>query len=170
MNEFVAGTLGGFAGKLLDYPFDTVKVLLQTQSVDPGTGKPTQYSSTMDCILKTYRTKGFLGFYKGISSPLVGSMAENALLFTSYGMFKSVLQSSPNEELPWLSLAMCGAGSGAVVPLVLTPVELIKCRLQVQQSARGDFKAYKGPIDCIVRTIKEEGIARGFTKATLAPC
>ena len=53
MNEFVAGTLGGFAGKLLDYPFDTVKVLLQTQSVDPGTGKPTQYSSTMDCILKT---------------------------------------------------------------------------------------------------------------------
>ena len=168
MNEFVAGTLGGFAGKLLDYPFDTVKVLLQTQSVDPGTGKPTQYSSTMDCILKTYRTKGFLGFYKGISSPLVGSMAENALLFTSYGMFKSVLQSSPNEELPWLSLAMCGAGSGAVVPLVLTPVELIKCRLQVQQSARGDFKAYKGPIDCIVRTIKEEGISRGLYKGNVS--
>ena len=37
MNEFIAGTIGGFAGKLLDYPFDTVKVLLQTQNVDATT-------------------------------------------------------------------------------------------------------------------------------------
>ena len=31
--DFLAGTVGGFAGKLFDYPFDTVKVLLQTQDV-----------------------------------------------------------------------------------------------------------------------------------------
>ena len=168
MNEFIAGTIGGFAGKLLDYPFDTVKVLLQTQNVDATTRKPTQYSSTMDCIVQTYQSKGFLGFYKGISSPLVGSMAENSLLFTSYGIFKSFLQKTPDEELPWLSLAMCGAGSGAVVPLVLTPFELIKCRLQVQQSARADFKSYKGPIDCVIRTIKEEGVARGLYKGNVS--
>ena len=30
--DFIAGTVGGFSGKVLDYPLDTVKVLLQTQN------------------------------------------------------------------------------------------------------------------------------------------
>ena len=29
--DFIAGTAGGFVGKLFDYPFDTVKVLLQVR-------------------------------------------------------------------------------------------------------------------------------------------
>ena len=39
---------------------------------------------------------------------------------------------------------MAGAGAGLVVPFVLTPVELIKCRLQVQNSISSEFRAYKG--------------------------
>ena len=29
--DFIAGTVSGFAGKIVEHPFDTVKVLLQTQ-------------------------------------------------------------------------------------------------------------------------------------------
>ena len=97
-----------------------------------------------------------------MSSPLIGSMAENAVLFASYGFFKKHLLryrgQEAGEELSILDLSIAGAGAGAVVSFVLNPVELIKCRLQVQQSLSSEFRAYTGPIDCIVKTAKQEGV------------
>jgi hypothetical protein len=168
--DFVAGTVGGFAGKLFDYPFDTVKVLLQTQDVAGYKGP--KYSGAVHCLRHTVQTKGWLGLYKGLSSPLLGSMGENAVLFWSYGIFKNLLGEKDararGEELSLTKLAVAGAGAGAVVPCVLTPVELVKCRLQVQQSISPEFRAYKGPIDCIVKTVKQEGVARGLYKGNAA--
>jgi hypothetical protein len=52
--DFIAGTVGGFAGKLIDYPFDTIKVLLQTQTIGPnGTTVPPKYTGAWDCLRTT---------------------------------------------------------------------------------------------------------------------
>ena len=185
---------GGFAGKLLDYPFDTVKVLLQTQNVtssvapasETGVGetvaavgaktlttkrqqpKPMVYNGAIHCLRHTINTKGFMSLYKGISSPLLGSMAENAVLFLTYNEIKRRMGETPQHELTLLQLATAGAGAGAFVPFVLTPVELIKCRLQVQNSAAAGFVTYKGPIDCLIHTVKEEGFARGLYRGNVS--
>jgi len=45
-------------------------------------------------------------------------------------------------------------GAGFAISFLLTPVELVKCRLQVQAS---DKKMYKGPIDCAIKTYKYGG-------------
>ena len=172
LKDFVAGCVGGFAGKLVDYPFDTIKVLLQTQNVAaaqhvPGSGtpKPVLYRGAWHCFTHTLREKGFLGLYKGLSAPLLGSMGENAVLFFAYSNFKRALGEVPGErELSLLELSLAGAGAGTVVPFVLTPVELIKCRLQVQQSISTEFRAYKGPVDCVVQTLKTEGLVNGLYK------
>ena len=94
------------------------------------------HGTNLKAISPSYNShKGWLGLYKGLSSPLLGSMAENAVLFWSYGIFKGLLgekeAKARGEELSLLQLSLAGAGAGAVVPCVLTPVELIKCRLQV---------------------------------------
>lgn len=168
--DFIAGTVGGFAGKLFDYPFDTVKVLLQTQDVADYKGK--KYTGAFHCLKHTIQTKGWLGLYKGLSSPLLGSMGENAVLFLSYGIFKGLLgekeAKARGEDLSLFQLAIAGAAAGAVVPCVLTPVELVKCRLQVQNSISSQFRQYKGPIDCIIKTVKQEGIMRGLYKGNTA--
>jgi hypothetical protein len=166
MVDFLAGTIGGFAGKLFDYPFDTVKVLLQTQDVVGYTGP--KYTGALHCLRHTVDTSGVSGLYKGISSPLLGSMAENAVLFWSYGIFKTWLGSQEaaarGEDLSIFQLSLAGAGAGAIVPCVLTPVELIKCRLQVQNSINTTFRPYAGPIDCLIQTVRREGIAKGLYK------
>ena len=165
MIDFVAGTVGGFAGKLFDYPFDTVKVLLQTQNIEGNTGP--RYTGAWDCLKTTVREKGARGLYTGLSSPLLGSCAENAVLFAAYGKFKKLLGEKPGEDLDLLSLAMAGAGAGFVVPMVLTPFELVKCRLQVTQSIDPNFKPYKGPIDCVRQILKSEGI-RGLYRGNVS--
>ena len=159
--DFLAGWFGGFAGRLFDYPFDTVKVLLQVEK-SKGNG-------TFNVIRNVYSANGIKGFYKGATAPLIGSMAENGLLFVTYALFQRALGRQPGDpELPLSSLLVCAAASGGCVPLVLTPVELIKCRLQVQNSAEGTFRSYKGPIDCIVKTVKEEGIVRGLYRGNFS--
>jgi hypothetical protein len=179
LKDFVAGTVGGFAGKLLDYPFDTVKVLLQTQNIgqynaeasaatiaksEGATGTiKVVYRGAIHCLNHTIKTQGFWSLYKGLSSPLLGSMAENAVLFVVYNAIKRQMSAKPGEkDLSLLQLSIAGAGAGAVVPFVLTPFELVKCRLQVQNSASSGFTQYKGPIDVVVQTIKKEGITKGL--------
>ena len=163
LKDFVAGTAGGFAGKLLDYPLDTVKVLLQTQETSG-----LRYRGAWHCLTHTVETKGLLSLYRGLSSPLLGSMAENALLFWAYNHCQRFLlhlngyNDKDGQKLSLFQQSLAGAGAGAVVPFVLTPVELIKCRLQVQNHDATGFRVYKGPMDVIVQTVRTEGIARGL--------
>lgn len=150
--DFVAGTVGGCAGKLLDYPLDTVKVLLQSQN-----GKVI-YRGAWHCLRHTVQEKGFRSLYQGLSSPLLGSMAENALLFWAYNHFRKAF-GEDETQLSLLQLSLAGACAGALVPFVLTPFELVKCRMQVQNSANGGFfRQYKGPMDVVRRTVAEEGL------------
>ena len=161
-NDVVAGTAAGLAGKLVDYPLDTVKVLLQTQGDQP------RYRGAWHCLRHTVETKGVTSLYTGLSAPLVGSMAENAVLFWAYHHCKQALGEGPGKELSLWQLSLAGAGAGAVVPFAQTPFEVVKCRLQVQSSAAAGFRQYKGPVDVIVQTIKTEGIVKGLYRGNVS--
>jgi len=58
-----------------------------------------------------------------------------------------------------------GAFCGFVNCIVVTPVELVKCRLQIQADSKK--KKYNGIIDCIVKTYKKFGI-NGLYRANYA--
>eukprot|EP00526_Cylindrotheca_closterium_P017438 CAMPEP_0113606616 /NCGR_PEP_ID=MMETSP0017_2-20120614/2950_1 /TAXON_ID=2856 /ORGANISM="Cylindrotheca closterium" /LENGTH=315 /DNA_ID=CAMNT_0000515173 /DNA_START=88 /DNA_END=1035 /DNA_ORIENTATION=- /assembly_acc=CAM_ASM_000147 len=177
--DFISGTTAGFVVKALDHPFDTIKVLLQTQS----THNPT-YRNAWHCLQSTVQSDaGFISLYRGISSPLLGSMAENAILFWGYSHCKTALGETPEHQLSLGELALAGGGAGFLAPLVNTPVELVKCRLQVQSAATAAaevaldgggaaaaarFQQYKGPVDVIVQTLKNEGLFRGLYKGNMS--
>jgi hypothetical protein len=139
---------------------------------------PVVYRGAWHCLRHTVETNGVGGLYKGLSSPLVGSMAENAVLFWMYSHCKRwvalasggtdpiaaahIVDQGDEEEMSLLQLSLAGAGAGFGSAFVLTPVELVKCRLQVQNSMASGFRSYRGPIDVIVQTIKTEGVVRGL--------
>lgn len=204
--DFVAGTVGGFSGKLLDYPFDTVKVLLQTQNSLDSPAKPSAPSSSIKnsitssplhktienvklkpppssapqpvyrgaihCLTHTIQTRGFLALYKGLPAPLLGSMAENAVLFLSYGEVKRLLGETPQKELSLLQLSLAGAAAGGITSFVLNPFEVIKCQMQVMNSdavaSSGNGRKYNGFIDCVIQTVKNEGIAKGLYRGQMS--
>ena len=197
--DFVAGTVGGFSGKLLDYPLDTVKVLLQTQnSLSSSTTTPPAayasattattststtktdrrvYRGAIHCLRHTIETRGFLSLYAGITSPLLGAMAENAVLFLSYGEVRRMMgEGTGGEELSVLKLAMAGGVAGAIGAFVLNPFEVMKVQMQVMNSAAhaGSTSAgggattttstrkYRGTMDCFLQTVRNEGIVKGL--------
>ena len=89
-------------------------------------------------------------------------------MFTSYTAFKGILgYKEGGPDLPWISLAVAGAGAGGAF-LCFDPVELIKCRMQVQNARPGQFKAYSSTLDCILKTVREEGFTKGLYKGNLS--
>jgi ornithine carrier protein len=123
-----------------------------------------------------------------MSSPLVGAMVENAALFVGYRQVQRLIRSSsttsqelerqkdlPENELPSLTipqLILAGGASGAIASFVLTPVELIKCKLQVQigNHAVTQGVQFNGPFHVIRHVLQSHGPSgfyRGFVATFL---
>ncbi|KAL6047188.1 carrier protein ymc1 [Balamuthia mandrillaris] len=128
--HFVGGSAGGMVGLVVGYPFETIRVRLQTQN-----GK-SSYANATDCALKTLRSEGPLGFYKGMLSPLLGITLVKTVSFGAFGSLKRLLFTGGNEELDkrlavW-KIAIAAAGAGIINTAVVTPIDRIKIILQLQ--------------------------------------
>ena len=151
-------------GKYIEYPFDTVKVRLQSQPDH----LPLQYKGPLDCFRQSIRADGFLGLYRGISAPLVGAALENSSLFFWERLGRAAIYASgyspQNDPLPLSALWMTGAFSGAMTSLVLTPVELVKCKIQVPATTAGTTKTSNVPLRPIpvIKDIWRHQGLRGF--------
>ena len=87
LRDIVYGSTAGIVGKFIEYPFDTVKVRLQSQP----DGVPLRYTGPLDCFKQSLRQDGFAGLYRGISAPLVGAAVETSSLFFSVSISTPLL-------------------------------------------------------------------------------
>ena len=160
--DLCAGTMAGMMCKVVEYPMDTVKVRLQDMHCT--------YRGTLDCIVRMFREEGPLGFYRGLPAPLYGCMIDTATIFVVYNGLSNTYRnwkgSALNSDLPLAGTAAAGFGAGLAVSVVLTPIELVKCRMQVQDTLPPEKQVYKGVWHCACRTVSQEGVRglfRGYT-------
>ncbi|KAI5249811.1 hypothetical protein E4T47_00864 [Aureobasidium subglaciale] len=160
LKDVVFGSFAGMAGKYIEYPFDTVKVRLQSQPDN----MPLRYTGPVDCFRQSFRRDGLKGLYRGISAPLFGAAVETSSLFFSYQVAQDTLKASvykKTDPLPLHALLGCGAFSGAFASLLLTPIELIKCKMQVPVETSPGVFARPRPLTLISSVYRHHGIA-GF--------
>ncbi|CAI4216518.1 unnamed protein product [Parascedosporium putredinis] len=161
VEDVLYGSVAGVVGKYIEYPFDTVKVRLQSQ---PNT-LPLRYTGPLDCFSQSIRADGFLGLYRGISAPLVGAALENSSLFFFERIGRDLVCASgylpQDKPLPLSALWFTGAFSGAFTSLVLTPVELVKCKIQVPAAVEGKAPPPLRPISVVKDIYRHHGL-RGF--------
>ncbi|KAK4454626.1 amino-acid transporter arg-13 [Podospora aff. communis PSN243] len=158
LEDITYGSIAGVVGKYIEYPFDTVKVRLQSQPDH----LPLRYKGPLDCFSQSIRADGFLGLYRGISAPLVGAAIETSSLFFferlgREAVFASGL-SSRDRPLPLPALWWTGAFSGAFTSFLLTPIELVKCKIQVPETKGGVVKAPLRPIPVIKDIFRHQGL------------
>jgi len=154
------------------------------------------YSGLIDCFHKIYANEGIVkGFYAGLSAPIVGSACELATTFFFNGKIKEFLHdwnaqqveqhSLPTEQYPLIGkmenhlthkqIFLAGAFTGIFISIVLTPVELVKCRMQVQarrldllkkQGGSYNGPIYKSTLHCFTSSVKDNGL-RGMYRGLL---
>lgn len=150
--------VAGVVGKYIEYPFDTVKVRLQSQPDH----LPLRYTGPLDCFRQSFKSDGFLGLYRGITAPLVGAAAETSSLFLFESLGRETLFASGiasrEQGLSLPALWYTGAFSGAFTSFVLTPIELVKCKIQAPMAAEGVPGPALRPIPVIRDIFRHEGL------------
>ncbi|XP_018619680.1 solute carrier family 25 member 15a [Scleropages formosus] len=158
--DLSAGAAGGAACVFSGQPFDTAKVKMQTF--------PTMYRGFLDCFVSTYRQEGLRGLYRGTSPALLANVAENSVLFMSYGFcqhaVRFVSRQSGESELSDLQKACAGSMASVFSSLVLCPTELVKCRLQAmrEMEASGRIASGHKTVWSVVRTVMRTSGPLGF--------
>lgn len=134
----------------------------QSQSIKHTKTKKPAYRGAIHCLTHTIKKNGIMSLYKGLPAPLMGSMAENSVLFLCYAEIRRGLGEKPGEkELTIFELACSGAVAGGVASFFLNPFEVIKVQMQVMNSSNA-VRQYNGLIDCVKQTVQKEGIANGL--------
>ncbi|KAF1805102.1 mitochondrial carrier domain-containing protein [Mucor lusitanicus] len=149
---FAAGMASGITKLAVGHPFDTVKIRMQTTSKSDG-----RFKGPLDCFLKTVRQEGPRALYKGATPPLVGWMFMDSIMLGTLHNARMIQQQwNGDKPLSIFQHGLAGLAGGITVSFVATPVEQIKTRLQVQYDAKS--KTYSGPIDCIRKVVRNNGI------------
>jgi len=149
---FLSGVASGVTKLVIGHPFDTIKVRLQTEG---GYGR---FKGPIDCLATTLRTEGVRGLYKGATPPLFGWAAIDFVMVGSFLNLKKFLADRhPQKGVSLGEVALAGTIAGWLSCLIVTPIEQVKARLQVQYADPSSIK-YKGPIHCAKSLVQNNGV------------
>lgn len=121
---------------------------MQTQDV-----KNPKYRGSFHCLQSLMAKESFRGLYRGMSSPMLGVSAINAIVFGVYGNVQR-LSSNPNS---FSSHFLAGSVAGFAQSVICSPMELAKTQLQLQVHQTGAAK-FKGPTQCLKYIYQCEGV------------
>lgn len=150
--QFLAGAVAGISEIMVMYPLDLVKTRIQLQV---GSGANAEYNGIVDCFAKIIRQEGISTLYRGITAPILMEAPKRATKFAAndeWGKYwKNVFGV---QQLTGPLAVLNGASAGATEAFIVVPFELVKIRMQDKAKA----SLYKGPGDCLMKTIREEGL------------
>ena len=80
-------------------------------------------------VQNTIKNEGFRGFYKGMGPPFVTVPLINSIIFASYEFSKRMMHVQSEADFTFGQAMVAGMFAGLVNSAVVSPIELVKCRL-----------------------------------------
>ncbi|KAI5450170.1 Mitochondrial succinate-fumarate transporter [Naganishia albida] len=160
MTHLVAGGFAGLAEACVCHPLDTVKVRMQLSKSRKARGlKPLGPWATAKQIVARETP---MGLYKGLGAVVTGIVPKMAIRFASFEAYKNALSDKEGKLKPkGVFLAGLLAGATEAV-LVVSPMEVVKIRLQAQQHSLADpldVPKYRNAAHAAFTIVREEGIS-----------
>ena len=159
-NSVLAGSMAGMASSIVCYPFELLRIKIQTQALETGS------AGIVGTFRQTIQNGGFRALYTGLSLPLGAQAFYKATVFTVNNLTEKAIiergtktklkRGSPDTyELTVADRFFSGFVGGFInSALFVTPVEYV--RNQQIYNKRGSRRI--GPIVVIKRTLRSDGI------------
>lgn len=157
---------------LVCHPLDTIKVRMQLsrRARAPGV-KSRGFIKTGVEIVKRETP---LGLYKGLGAVVTGIVPKMAIRFTSFEAYKKLLADKETGIVSGQATFFSGLAAGVTEAVaVVTPMEVIKIRLQAQHHSMADpldVPKYRNAAHALYTVVKEEGVGalyRGISLTAL---
>lgn len=150
------------------HPLDTIKVRMQLsrRQRQPGVKRRGFIKTGVEIAKKETP----LGLYKGLGAVLTGIVPKMAIRFTSYEWYKQMLASS-SGNISGSANFFAGLAAGVTEAVaVVTPMEVVKIRLQGQHHSMADpldVPKYRNAAHAMYTVIKEEGFGALYRGVSL---
>ena len=173
----LAGASAGVMEHLAMFPIDTIKTNMQVQSAsfslastappvasavsassspatphpNLATARPDSFPSLLHTARSIIQQQGLLRLYRGVTAVVIGAIPSHAVNYATYEWAKHQLGGDqPGHHV--LANAMAGSLATMAHDAVITPLDVVKQRLQVVDSR------YSGVLQCVRSIIREEGM------------
>jgi len=160
LGNMASGGLAGASSLVFVYSLDYARTRLANDSKSAKGGGERQFKGLVDVYVKTVKSDGFVGLYRGFWVSCVGIVVYRGFYFGMYDSIKPILP----EELrkSFLATFLLGWAVTIAAGLASYPLDTIRRRMMMKS---GEADKYKSSMDAAVRIFKAEGFASFFKGA-----
>ncbi|KAK5923742.1 hypothetical protein CgunFtcFv8_000684 [Champsocephalus gunnari] len=152
--KLINGGIAGMVGVTCVFPIDLAKTRLQNQR----SGQQL-YKNMMDCLIKTVKSEGYFGMYRGAAVNLTLVTPEKAIKLAANDFFRQQLSKDGRLTVFKEMLAGCCAGMCQVI--ITTPMEMLKIQLQ----DAGRLAAQQRGVPSVVSALKMGGTSAVLSRS-----
>ena len=159
--NLASGGAAGASSLCFVYPLDYARTRL---SADVGkSAAEREYTGLGNCLVKTFKTDGFIGLYRGFNMSIQGIIVYRAAYFGLYDTARGMLPDAKKTPLVvnWM-IAQCVTTFAGIVSY---PLDTVRRRMMMQSGRKASEVMYKGTIDCWKKIYQQEGGSAFFKGA-----
>ncbi|AWP08819.1 putative mitochondrial glutamate carrier 2 [Scophthalmus maximus] len=186
--EVLAGCGAGTCQVVVTTPMEMLKIQLQdagrlatqkavptaAQAAAPGPAPslaatppqarpPPPRTSATGITVELLKTRGLAGLYRGAGATLMRDVPFSMIYFPLFANLNALgretaAQGDVQAKAPFWQSFVAGCSAGSVAAVAVTPLDVIKTRLQTLQKGEGE-DTYRGIVDCTRRIMRREGPA-----------
>ncbi|KAJ7571481.1 hypothetical protein O6H91_01G164500 [Diphasiastrum complanatum] len=147
----LAGIGAGALQTVILTPVDLVKIHLQLHT-------PHRNFGPLEVTREIIQREGVRGLYRGFTVTVLRDAPSHGVYFGAYESIREYLHPGcrNNGDETVMTMLTAGGCAGAISWMVCYPLDVVKSRLQAQ---RRESQRYKGIIDCISKSVREEGMS-----------
>merc|ERR1711864_65063 len=146
--NIASGGAAGTMSLLFVYSLDYCRTRLANDA--EGKGGERQFNGLIDVYVKTLKSDGIQGLYRGFTISAVGIFIYRGMYFGLFDTLKPFLGKDANVGLSFL----LGWAVTVTAGLMSYPIDTVRRRMMM--TSGGGVK-YKGSIDCYTQVLKNEG-------------
>jgi len=165
----IGGTIGAIS-KTVMAPVERVKLLMQTQDSNPAVlrGEVERYKGISDCFTRVKSEQGVAAFWRGnlVNCLRYAPQQGSALAFNDF-LNNAFPNYNPKTDF-WKGFGVklfSGGLAGAIANTICYPFDFARTRL-ASDLAKGKPQ-FKGILDCILTTVRNQGITGLYTGWTV---
>merc|ERR1711879_1061693 len=160
-SDLLIGGISGAVAKTLMSPIERVKILMQTQDSNPKiiSGEEKRYSGLGDCFKRVHAEQGMKAFWRGnlVNCLRYAPQQGSALAFNDTIRTFTPKYDPINEVVAATAVSLISGGlSGAAANTICYPFDFARTRLA--SDVGSGKKMFNGIGDCIMKTMKSQGI------------
>jgi solute carrier family 25 (adenine nucleotide translocator) protein 4/5/6/31 len=154
--KLLSGGLAGGLANVVCYPFDFARTRLAS---DLGKGQG-QFNGIADCIMKTVKTGGITGLYRGSAITVAGAFVYRG---GQLGLFAQIQDMNPYKAdkgmVGIIAAFVCATVARTITTPFNYPFDTIRRRMMLDSDKPAEERMYKSAVDCFAKVSKNEGAA-----------